>query len=49
MAEMVQTGNEISKLMLQALPATHPGAHIGPYPSDLFFSGLTELIRNRFV
>lgn len=33
MTEMVQTGNEISKLMLQALPATYPGAHIGSCPS----------------
>ncbi|KAF7790330.1 hypothetical protein EIP86_001285 [Pleurotus ostreatoroseus] len=31
MTEMVQTGNDISKLMLQALPATHPGAHIGRF------------------
>ena len=31
MTEMVQAGNEISKLMLRALPATHPGAHIGRF------------------
>lgn len=29
MTELVNSGNEISKLMLQTLPASLPGAHIG--------------------
>lgn len=27
--ELTTTGNQLAELMLQALPATHPGAHIG--------------------
>lgn len=31
MTELVASANEIALLMLQALPASLPGAHIGPY------------------
>lgn len=35
MTELVNGGNEISKLLLQNLPSTLPGAHIGEYGLDI--------------
>ncbi|KAJ3544437.1 hypothetical protein NM688_g5746 [Phlebia brevispora] len=40
MNELVRTGNQISKMMLQALPATHPGAHIGLFDSHSLFEDI---------
>lgn len=36
MTELTTSGNEIAKLMLQALPSSLPGAHIGSYDSCSF-------------
>lgn len=33
MNELVLSGNELAQLMLQGLPPSMPGAHLGPYSS----------------
>ncbi|KAH8092197.1 GDSL lipase/esterase [Cristinia sonorae] len=38
MTELTQSGNEIAKLMLQALPRSLPGAHIGLFDSHALFT-----------
>ena len=43
MNELVSSGNEIARLQLQALPATHPGAHIGLFDSHALF---TDILNN---
>ena len=43
MNELVSAGNEIAKLQLQTLPATHPGAHIGLFDSHALF---TDILAN---
>ncbi|TCD62320.1 hypothetical protein EIP91_007060 [Steccherinum ochraceum] len=40
MTELTTGGNEIAKLMLQALPSTLPGAHIGLFDSHALFTDM---------
>ena len=40
MNELVSSGNEIAKLQLQALPATHPDAHIGLFDSHALLADM---------
>ncbi|TCD62319.1 hypothetical protein EIP91_007059 [Steccherinum ochraceum] len=40
MAELTTGGNEIAKLMLQALPSSLPGAHIGLFDSYALFTDM---------
>lgn len=43
MTELTKSGNEISKLMLQALAPTLPGAHIGKHYGHLAVYELLSL------
>ncbi|THH26384.1 hypothetical protein EUX98_g7799 [Antrodiella citrinella] len=40
MTELTQGGNEIARLMLQALPSSLPGAHIGLFDSHALFTDM---------
>lgn len=40
MAELVASGNALSRMMLQALPAELPGAHIGLFDSHALFTDM---------
>jgi len=42
MRELTQSGNAISKLMLQALPASLPGAHVGLFDSNRLFQDMYD-------
>jgi len=46
MTELTTSGNEIAKLMLQALPASLPGAHIGLFDSHSLFTDIIAHPKN---
>ncbi|KAA1477925.1 GDSL lipase/acylhydrolase, partial [Dentipellis sp. KUC8613] len=41
-SELAVSGNQISKLLLQTLPASVPGAHVGLFDSHSFFNNLLD-------